>query len=203
MGCLFVALSAHSVLQTLASWALQTLSSLFLIHRVGQVPPGFFLTVPWPAISLKAVNLGSCRTHLVCYYPSFPNIQCLENCYMFCLFYFFGCFRQEGKSGPWTLSWAEAGVLLNPNALPLFKKNFVWSIVDFQCCVSFRCTAEWISYKYTYIHSFIFFRFFSHIDHYRALSRVPYAIQLVLISYIFYIQSCVYVSPNLPMCCHF
>ena len=29
-----------------------------------------------------------------------------------------------------------------------------WSIVDLQCYVSFRCTAKWFSYTYTYIHSF-------------------------------------------------
>ena len=27
-------------------------------------------------------------------------------------------------------------------------------IVDLQYCVSFRCTAKWSSYTYTYIHSF-------------------------------------------------
>ena len=47
-----------------------------------------------------------------------------------------------------------------------------------------------------YVHSFL--RFFSHIGHYRVLSRVPCAIQQVLISYLFYIQQCVYVNPNLP-----
>ena len=31
------------------------------------------------------------------------------------------------------------------------KKKFCWSIVDLQCCVSFRGTAKWISYTYTYI----------------------------------------------------
>ena len=29
-----------------------------------------------------------------------------------------------------------------------------WSIVDLKCCVSFRYTAKWFSYTYTYIHSF-------------------------------------------------
>ena len=42
-----------------------------------------------------------------------------------------------------------------------------------------------------------FFRVFSHIGHYRALSRVPCAIQQVFISYLFYIQSCVYVNLNI------
>ena len=45
----------------------------------------------------------------------------------------------------------------------------------------------------------LFFRFFSHIGDYRVLSRVPCAIQQVLISYLFYIQQYVYVNPNLPI----
>ena len=48
----------------------------------------------------------------------------------------------------------------------------------------------------------LFFRFFSHIGHYRVLSRVPCAIQQVLISYLFYIQQCVYVNPNLQFIPH-
>ena len=34
--------------------------------------------------------------------------------------------------------------------------NFYWSIVHLYCYVSFRCTAKWISYTYTYIHSLFF-----------------------------------------------
>ena len=54
-------------------------------------------------------------------------------------------------------------------------------------------------YIYIYPLFFFFLRFFSHICHYRLLSRVPCAIQQVLISYLFYIQQCVYVNPNLPI----
>ena len=38
--------------------------------------------------------------------------------------------------------------------------TFYWSLVDLQCCVSFKCTAKWFSYTYTYSHSF---SVFSHI----------------------------------------
>ena len=45
---------------------------------------------------------------------------------------------------------------------------------DLQCCVSFRCTTKWVSYIYTYMHSF--FRFYAHIGHYRVLNRVPHIV---------------------------
>ena len=45
----------------------------------------------------------------------------------------------------------------------------------------------------------LFFRFLSHIGYYKVLSRVPCAIQQVLISYLFYIQWCVHGNPHLPI----
>ena len=63
-----------------------------------------------------------------------------------------------------------------------FLKPFIGKLVDLKCCVSFRYTAKWISYSYTYIHSFLSFRFFSYIGQKRALNRVSCAIQQVLIS---------------------
>ena len=50
-----------------------------------------------------------------------------------------------------------------------------------------------------FIHTYLFWGFLSHLGHHRALSRVPCAKQQVLISYLFYIRWCIYVSPNLPI----
>ena len=65
--------------------------------------------------------------------------------------------------------------------LDFFKINFYWSIVDLQCRVSFCFVAKWISYiyvcVYTHTHITTVFRFFSHIGHYRVLSKVPCAVQ--------------------------
>ena len=36
----------------------------------------------------------------------------------------------------------------------VFFKNFFWSRVDLQCCISFRCIAKWTSYPCTHLHSF-------------------------------------------------
>ena len=47
--------------------------------------------------------------------------------------------------------------------------------------VSFCCVAKWISYMYTYIHIFFFFRFPSNLGHHRALSKVPCSQELVLV----------------------
>ena len=49
-----------------------------------------------------------------------------------------------------------------------------WNIVYLQCCISFSYTAKWLLYLYTCP---LFFSLFSHIGHYRVLSRVPCTIQ--------------------------
>ena len=86
--------------------------------------------------------------------------------------------------------WVEAGRTLNKCWWKLRgcfvknnKKNY-WSIVALQCCASFFCTRKLIIHMY--IKYPLFFGFPSHLGHHRALSRVPCAIWLVLISYLFY-----------------
>ena len=59
-----------------------------------------------------------------------------------------------------------------------FLKNFFsffnWSLVDIQCCVSFRCTAKWFSYNiYMYIFQILFpYRLLQNIDYSSLCSRV-------------------------------
>ena len=59
---------------------------------------------------------------------------------------------------------------------------FNWSIFSLKYYVSFYCTEKLISYTYMYVP---FLEFPSHLGRHRALSRVPCAIQWVLISYPF------------------
>jgi len=66
----------------------------------------------------------------------------------------------------------------------LFYFTFYQIIVDLQCCVCFRYTANWFLCIYIYIH---FFRFFSHIGYNKILSRISCAIQEVLVGYPSYI----------------
>ena len=63
--------------------------------------------------------------------------------------------------------------------------TFYWSRC-LQCCVSFSCTAKGISYLHTCVPSL--FRFPSHWSHHRALRTASYAVQEVLITYLFYTQ---------------
>ena len=121
---------------------------------------------------------------------------------------------------PWVW-WITLSELLQADFFPPFKKKLRYNYL--QCCVSYRYTTKLFIYMcmcvyiciitelnlleayiqlyiyiYIYIHIYIFFfRFFSLIDYYNILSIVPCAIEQVLVGYIFYIQQCVYVNPNL------
>ena len=55
-----------------------------------------------------------------------------------------------------------------------------------------------VNQPHVYIYP-LFLGFLSHLGQHRAMSRVPCAVQSVLISYLFYTQQCIYVNPNLPM----
>ena len=83
--------------------------------------------------------------------------------------------------------------LLRKHTIMSFKVLFIeehlsilryWNIVDLQFCISFSYIAKWLLYIYMYP---VFFSWFSHIGYYRVLSRVPCAIQQVLISCLFHI----------------
>ena len=80
----------------------------------------------------------------------------------------------------------------------IFLKKFFIGLQLIYNVVLLSAVQQSESVIHTHI-SGLFLDFFSHIGHYRVLSRVPRAIQQVLISYLFYIQQCEYVNPNLPI----
>ena len=64
--------------------------------------------------------------------------------------------------------------------------NFYWRVVGLQCCVYAMQQNESVG---IYI-STLFFRVYSHVDHYRVLSRVPVLYSRFLLS-ILYIIMCI------------
>ena len=80
--------------------------------------------------------------------------------------------------------------------LPLFFFFLIFIEVQLIYDVLFQVYSK-VNHLYIYIYP-LFFRFYSHIGLYRVLSRVPCAIQQVLVVCLFYIQECVYVNPHLP-----
>ena len=75
-----------------------------------------------------------------------------------------------------------------------FKKKFLESSWFTMLC-QFQVYSK-VDQLYTYIYP-LFFRFFSHKGHFRVLSRIPCATQQVLVGYLFYVQLCVYLNPQL------
>ena len=70
-------------------------------------------------------------------------------------------------------------------------------------CSCFTMLCQFLLYSkvnqfYVYIYP-VFLRFPSRLGHHRALSRVPRAIEQVLMSYLLYTQECIYVNPNLQV----
>ena len=72
--------------------------------------------------------------------------------------------------------------------LTLFQPSiFYWSIINLQCCISFKYTPKWFSYLYAlYIYIF-FFKFFSIVGYYKILNIVSCIIWYILIVYIYFI----------------
>ena len=103
-----------------ASWALQTLTFLFLIHGVGQVPPGFFLSVPWLGIFLRQSTWAVVELSWFVTTLSLLMSSVLKTVVSYVLsVLFFGGFRQKGTSPSYTLPRPEARCLLNPSTLLL------------------------------------------------------------------------------------
>ena len=70
-------------------------------------------------------------------------------------------------------------------------------------CSCFTMLCQFLLYsKVNQLYVYIYLLFFvlpSHLDHHRALSRVPCAMQQALTSYLLYTQKCIYVNTNLPI----
>lgn len=129
----------YSVLWSLD--ALVSLDSRFCLLNSGNLlgsVSSFFLSAMAPGNFLKVVSWGNFRIHLLCFLflrdhcSLLPYTDYLKNCCFiyFCLFFFFGgCFRWYGTSGPCyfiltkraSLVIAFSSLRFNPFSLFLFQ----------------------------------------------------------------------------------
>ena len=107
----------------------------------------------------------------------------------------YSCLENRMNRGTW---WAMAHRVAH-TWTQLKQLSMHTHVVDLKCWFSFRCTAKWNQlYIYMYPH---FFRIFSHIGHYRVLSRFSCSIQQVLI-FIYFIYNSVYMSTPISQIIH-
>ena len=172
--------------------------SLLYMTPNGQILSNTFIHVTWLWLSclLFAINLGDIISPIMQIMP-LKNTHCFWWKISFC---FSGvCWwwtlvpmggrdtavtvmgRPQGPQGQILGWWCFLGrVVVRQCAEFLLKTFFIlyWSIVDLQCCVSYRFMAKWFSYIFTYIHSS--WDFFSDFFQYNLLLNiewVPCAIQ--------------------------
>ena len=87
--------------------------------------------------------------------------------------------------------------ILSPPIHFLFLGGVCVCVQLFTMLCQFLLYSE-VNQLYVYIYPLLF-GFPSHLGHHRAFSRVPCAIQQVIISYLFYTQQHICVNPNLPV----
>ena len=91
-------------------------------------------------------------------------------------------------------------LLVLPRLLLLLLKIYFYFLLEYSC---FTMLCSFLLYSkvnqlYTYIYP-LFFRFFPDIYSLQSTEQSFFAMQQVLIGYLFYIQQCVYVNPNLSI----
>ena len=106
-----------------------------------------FISVPWERLSTVLYSKDSI-SYINSFYSLVSGFSCATVLDFFIIshllylpFHFSYCFYISGCS-----------VLV----AFCFSSIFYWSMVDLQCCASFKCTAKWFSYIYIYSFSYSF-----------------------------------------------
>ena len=101
---------------------------------------------------------------------------------------------ETGGSGEsWAVSSAALEIWAGLRSMLFFVESNQLLSLSFLTLCQFQVYSR-VIHLYIYIYPL-----FSHIGYCRILSRVPCAMQQVFVSYLFYIQQCAYVNPNLPI----